>query len=122
MKNITTLFFILFYLVSSSQTKQYEIYRTHEIVTVDGNLDEPIWARFPIAKDFIQNYPTDSLLANTKTEVRLCYNDKYLFVSAVCYNNGNTNYVVNSFIRDFSFPKTDAFAVFISPLKIKQMA
>jgi len=117
-KNLLFLF-ILFVNFIYSQNKEYEIYKTHEVITVDGNLVEPIWSRFPIAENFIQTFPIDSLPTNSNTKVRLCYNDKFLYVNAVCYNNGNTNYVVNSLVRDFSFPRTDAFAIFLSPLQDK---
>ncbi len=110
---------MIVYFISFAQTKEYEIYRTHELITIDGNLSEPVWSRFNVITDFQQTFPIDTAIAKSKTEVRMCYNDKYLYVSAVCYNNSNTNYVVNSFVRDFSFPRTDAFAIFLSPLKDK---
>tara|TARA_B110000495_G_scaffold202737_1_gene223720 strand:+ start:388 stop:2532 length:2145 start_codon:yes stop_codon:yes gene_type:complete len=119
MKKTFILLFILISSFSFSQEKVYDLFETQEVITVDGVLDEHIWERFPIATDFTQNYPTDTLLASSNTKVKMCYNDKFLYVSAVCYNNGNTNYVVNSFIRDFSFPRTDAFAIFLSPLQDK---
>jgi hypothetical protein len=118
-KKLLTLLLVLTTSFSYSQEKTYSLFETHEVITIDGVLDEPIWERFPTATDFTQNYPKDSLIASSKTSVKMCYNDKFLYVSAVCYNNGNTNYVVNSFIRDFSFPRTDAFAIFLSPLQDK---
>ncbi|MGB0885293.1 MAG: DUF5916 domain-containing protein [Chitinophagales bacterium] len=119
MKKIVLIFSLFLVLNAFSQERTYHLYRTQELITVDGDLVEPIWARFPTAKDFRQKFPSDSVASSTLTEVKMCFDDRYLYISAVCYNNGDNKYVVNSLVRDFSFPKSDAFAIFLSPLKDK---
>lgn len=84
-------------------------------ITLDGELSEADWQNADVAKDFQQTFPFDSALAQTNTEVRLTYDDKNLYISAVCYDPVDGKYVIQSLKRDFSFPVSDAFAVFIDP-------
>ena len=49
------------------------VVRAASSVTLDGTLDEPAWAAAPLAKDFIQNDPTEGAPATYDTEVRVVY-------------------------------------------------
>lgn len=84
-------------------------------ITIDGKLNEPDWQTAEVAKDFFQNYPYDTSFAETKTEVRLTYNDKFLYIGAICYDELPGDYVIQSLKRDFSQSVNDNFAVFIDP-------
>ena len=84
-------------------------------IILDGQLNEPDWLVADVARDFQQTFPYDSSLAATHTEVMLTYDDKNLYVGAVCHDKIEGKYVIQSLKRDFSFPVSDAFAVFIDP-------
>ncbi|MBT8326829.1 MAG: carbohydrate binding family 9 domain-containing protein, partial [Bacteroidia bacterium] len=84
-------------------------------IKIDGELNETAWKNCEIAKDFYQSVPVDTAFANTKTEVRVTYDDKYLYISAICYDTINKPYIVQSLKRDFSYPVSDAFGVYIDP-------
>ena len=88
--------------------------RTQGSIKIDGKEEEG-WSQFEIMSDFHQHLPTDTSSAQSKTEVKLCYDDKFLYVFATCYETTQGKYIVQSLKRDFSFPRTDAFAVFIDP-------
>ncbi len=84
-------------------------------IRIDGVLDEPDWDKAQVAGDFFQTYPADTSYALTKTEARVTYDDNYLYVSAVCYDEVEGDYVIQSLKRDFSYPVSDAFAVYLDP-------
>ena len=84
-------------------------------ITLDGKLHEADWQAADVARDFQQTFPFDSSLAVTSTEVMLTYDDKNLYVAAICYDDVDGKYVIQSLKRDFSFPVSDAFAIFIDP-------
>jgi Domain of unknown function (DUF5916)/Carbohydrate family 9 binding domain-like len=89
------------------------IHHTNGPVRVDGVLDEPTWKEAEVARDFFMILPMDTSLANVKTEVRMAYNDRFFYLSAVCYDGMAGPYMVESLRRDFSFTKNDNFIFFL---------
>ena len=47
--------------------------------TIDGHLDDAIWATVPPLKDFVQVWPDEGQPATEQSEVRIGYNQNYLF-------------------------------------------
>jgi len=88
-------------------------------IIVDGILDEPDWQTANIAGDFFQNFPYDTSYAITKTEVKVTHDDEFIYIAAICYDHLEGDYVIQSLKRDFSYPVSDAFAVFIDPFNDK---
>lgn len=85
-------------------------------ITIDGILNEESWTRAAIATEFVQNFPFDTSLAHAQTEVRLTYDESALYISAVCYDSLKGDFVVQSLRRDFGYPQTDNFTVYLDPL------
>ncbi|WP_291272851.1 DUF5916 domain-containing protein [Geothrix sp.] len=56
--------------------------RTTEPIHLDGRLDESIWRRVPAASGFTQEWPLRGQPARQRTEVRVLYDDHYLYVGA----------------------------------------
>ncbi len=89
-------------------------------VKIDGILDEPIWQIADSATGFWQHYPYDTSLAKVQTVAKVCYDDRFLYVAAICYDlMPEKRYVVQSLKRDFSFPRNDAFTVAFDPFNDK---
>ena len=109
------LFLILPSIVLAQDVRMMRIQKAQGEITIDGKLDEVDWKNADVAKDFQQTFPFDSSLAATSTEVMLTYDDKNLYVAAICYDELEGDYVIQSLKRDYSFPVSDAFAVFIDP-------
>ncbi len=86
---------------------------TIEKFDIDGRLEESIWSSVAPVSDFFINKPIDTSFAENNTEVRMAYNDNFLVIHASCYDKNPGKYIVQSLKRDFSFPRTDAFAVFL---------
>jgi hypothetical protein len=123
MQRIPLLFALLFTVFSiqlSAQVnaKDYRlaIEKISEKIVIDGVLDEPEWNRAQVAKDFFMITPVDTGRARQHSEARVAFDDEYLYISVIFYNNAVKGpYVVESFKRDFSFGKNDNLLIAIDP-------
>ena len=95
---------------------QIRINRATDPIRVDGDLSEASWKNADVASDFWMSFPTDEERANPKTEVRVTYNDQYLYVSATCYDD--KNYVIQTLKRDVDFWSGDGFAFVVDPVNL----
>ena len=85
-------------------------------IKIDGNIVEQTWTKAQRATNFIQNFPNDSMLSKSKTEVMVSYDEKFLYVAARMYNTvKNQAYVTPSLKRDFRGEANDAIVVSIDP-------
>ncbi|MEQ9566051.1 MAG: hypothetical protein RLN85_09600, partial [Pseudomonadales bacterium] len=82
-----------------------------DLIKLDGVLDEESWQNAEMAVDFWQIWPADSTPAKTTTEVKITYDDKFLYVGAKMYNYNDKKYLVNSLRRDFQGAEIDGFHV-----------
>jgi hypothetical protein len=117
------LLLILLHGISFAQTQQQEksfsIFKTPEKITIDGELNEAVWQKCEAAKDFWQNFPADTAAAASKTEAFVTYDDRYLYVAAICYDTIKKPFVIQSLKRDFSYPVSDCFVISIDPFSDK---
>lgn len=84
----------------------YQVKFTTEKIKIDGVLDEQTWATVPTIGTFWQYFPSDTLKAVYKTEVKLTFDDKNIYVSAKCHAQ-HKNYVVLSYRRDYRAGSND---------------
>ncbi len=98
------LFYLLFLspIILYGQEDAYHIARTSEAIKIDGVIDEQIWSNVQVAQNFHQYFPSDSSLAESKVEIRMTYDDNYLYFSAKMYNlTEDRIYAVPSLRRDY---------------------
>jgi hypothetical protein len=98
-----------------AQKLSYEISKTSDLITLDGVGDEAVWQEADIANGFSLTFPVDTGKAENQTEVRMTFDDKALYVYAICHDRTDGEYVIQSLKRDYSYPVSDAFAIFIDP-------
>jgi len=123
---IKYLSFILFALLNANMIqgqqinlRTYQIPRINQEINVDGELDS-VWSRIPVASQFYQVFPLDYKASNFRTDVRMMFDAKNIYVSAVCHNlKPEKNFIVSSLRRDFSYPRNDAFGIYLCPLNDK---
>ncbi len=84
------------------------------VIKLDGILDEGDWQDANVAKDWYLNYPVDTAKAPFQTEARLTFNDHFIYVSFVCYDN-ETPDLVQSLRRDFDYDRNDNVAFNVGP-------
>ena len=94
---------------------QLHIKKATSAVNIDGVLNEPAWMEASAAENFFMVLPMDTSHARVKTEVRMTYDAKNIYIIAVCYLTKQTPYMVESLRRDFAFGKNDNFLFFIDP-------
>lgn len=104
---------------SWAQTKNIS-YRLHikkaiSNIIIDGKGDEIDWERAEVAKDFYMVTPMDTSFATDKSEIRMTYDDRNLYLLAIFYKSRKNRYRVESLRRDFSFNGNDNFLLFIDP-------
>ncbi len=83
-------------------------------IVLDGVLNEQGWKDADVADNWYQNFPVDSLPSPFQTEARMTFNDEFLYVSFVCYDD-ETPDVVNSLKRDFNYPLNDNVSFIFGP-------
>ncbi len=85
-----------------AQNGSYHIKKTQQSIAIDGKLDEPAWQETQMATNFYQYFPTDSVLANSQVEIRMTYDDNFLYIGAKMENlTTDRDYAVPSLRRDF---------------------
>ncbi len=84
-------------------------------IELDGKLLEDFWGKANSAKDFLQNFPDDSLKATDQTIVKLAFNDEFLYIGGICFEGSNKDDVITSLRRDFSWPNNENISVYIDP-------
>jgi len=82
---------------------------------IDGQLDEEIWKILPILNDFIQWSPYNGRPPSQKTEGWVGYDDKAIYIGAICYDNAPDSLMKEVGTRDNHGWNTEVFAVHISP-------
>lgn len=81
---------------------------------IDGAADEPAWSTTELASNFWMVLPMDTSRARVRTDVRMTYDDQYLYLSAVCHHSDVPGpYIVESLRRDWAFAKNDNFLLFL---------
>ncbi|MBX7126210.1 MAG: carbohydrate binding family 9 domain-containing protein [Cyclobacteriaceae bacterium] len=83
-------------------------------IKLDGVLDEPEWNDAAVATDFYMNYPYDSLAPKHQTQVRFTFDQHFLYISFVCFDD-SVRHVVQSLRRDFDFMLNDNVGISIDP-------
>ncbi|MEL0117370.1 MAG: hypothetical protein VXB01_00395, partial [Opitutae bacterium] len=68
---------------------------------VDGKLDDDCWRDAPVAKGFRQRTPGDGIPESERTEVRICRDDRTLYIAARCYDSNPEGIRASVLQRDF---------------------
>jgi len=92
------------------------IHKTSETLTIDGKLDEAVWSSTELVTDFWQKVPFFAEGADPRTEVRLTYDDKYLYVAAKCFQTEDV--IIQSLKRD-EYWDNDGIAIILDPFNAR---
>ena len=95
---------------------QYHLVSTQEEIKIDGVLDEETWASAEVGSDFWQKIPYYDSGADPRTEIRLAYDDKFLYVAAKCYQTAPVT--ITTLKRDVYWDN-DGIAIVLDPLNTK---
>ena len=127
--SIFVLYFILIGEVSMCQKtfepnavrKNIDARKLSTKIVVDGVLNEPEWQTCNTASGFIQIEPKQGMPANFKTLVKVLYDERNLYVGAMCYDSlGKKGIRVTELKRDFTVSKNDVFGFCIDAFNDKR--
>jgi hypothetical protein len=93
------LLFISFSLFAQTD-KSFTVKLISETVVLDGALDEPFWQNADGPHDFQQYFPSDSILAENQTDVKMVYDNETLYIG-ITVNSIGDDWVIPSLRRDF---------------------
>jgi len=92
-------------------------------LTIDGRLDEAAWDAATPITDFIQSQPRAGYPATERTAVRILYDERRLYIGAICYESEPDHLTVLSLEQDFPGASTrdsDIFGVTLDPFLDRQ--
>jgi len=109
--------FITLTALGQAQTSQkmIQIIKTTEAIVVDGADDEKAWRNAMQTDNFINKWPLDTGAAVLQTEVKLMYDEKYLYVFAKMYVKDAGNLVIQSLQRDVNPYYSEGFSIVLDP-------
>lgn len=117
-------FFFLFTLSVKAQSEgineekyRLAIQKATGKITLDGVLDELDWQTAETAGNFWQRFPYDSSKASTKTEVKVTFDNHFLYIAAICHQP--PKYIIQSLRRDYAISSSDCFITSIDPFRDK---
>lgn len=96
--------------------KSYQITRVSHAPIIDGNINDDAWKNANIATDFVMFRPGNGepIPDNLKTDVKLVYDDKAIYVAAYLHNNEPQKIPMEFSTRD-NFGQADFFVVTLNP-------
>ena len=97
-------------LLSQTADKSFTVKFTSEIPIVDGILDEPLWKTADGPHDFQQFFPSDSILAENPTDIKMVYSDTHLYIGITVQSIGD-KWITPSLKRDFRASNGDSMSL-----------
>ena len=94
--------------------------RTTEAPQIDGNLDEALWRRAVPLENFTQAEPFEGQPASERTDVRILYDDRYMYIGVTCYDSDPSQIIVSDARRDASMTDMDSFQVIFDTFHDRQ--
>ena len=85
--------------------------KTDAVITIDGRLDEEAWQKAPVISGFRQVEPNQGDPALFDTEVRILYNDDYIYIGARLYDEPYHKPRIATLSRNFGYFQNDLFGV-----------
>ncbi len=97
--------------------------RTTSPIRIDGILNEADWDRAVPTSNFFRMEPRQGGDYKYRTEVRILFDDKNLYVGAFCQDSlGRKGIRVQDLRRDFAWNENDIFGIQLDPQNLKQFA
>ena len=82
-------------------------------ITINGELNEPVWQTAEVAGNLLNWVPQDVGRAKRKVEMRTCYNEHFIFFSFIGYDSNNQ--VIKTLKRDAAIGESDCIGLTIDP-------
>lgn len=97
--------------------------KTNSKIIIDGKISENDWKNAKPITDFFRTEPRQGGKIKYPTEVKFLFDEKYLYVAAICKDSAGIKGVrVQDLRRDFSWGENDLFGIALDPQNLKQYA
>jgi len=96
-----------------SGNRRIRVLHITEPIKIDGRLDEPAWSQAVAATDFRQQEPNEGELASEKTEVRLLFDEKTLYVGVHAFDSEPSRINSRELVRDATFSNDDKVEIIL---------
>ncbi|NJB86200.1 hypothetical protein GGR26_001968 [Lewinella marina] len=127
MKLLLSCLFLLFAAYASGQSRIFDdrqanlppmatAVRFTEGIELDGRVEELEWQGGQPAKDFWETFPSDTSRATYPTEIYFGYDDRNLYVAAICRTPGD-RFIIPSLRRDFRAGGNDNITFVFNPFR-----
>ena len=90
--------------------------------TVDGRVDEAIWARVQPFTAFIQQDPDEGEPATERTEIRFLLDQQNLYIAVICFDSEPDKILVSQSRRDADLDDTDSIRILLDTFNDGQNA
>jgi Domain of unknown function (DUF5916)/Carbohydrate family 9 binding domain-like len=97
----------------STETGRIRAIRISEPIKIDGCLDELAWSAAIAATDFRQQEPNQGTPASEKTEVRVVFDDRNLYIGIRAFDSDPANINARELVRDASFSNDDKVEILL---------
>jgi hypothetical protein len=98
---------------ASAEARQIRAIRISQPIKIDGRLDEPAWSEAIAATDFLQQKPNEGRTASEKTEVRVLFDDKNLYIGIHAFDSDASSINARELVRDTSFSNDDKIEILL---------
>jgi hypothetical protein len=100
-------------LLFSQQPEEREVraVRAVESIAVDGKLDEPAWQKAEVIDNLTQREPQEGEPITEPTEIRILYDDEYLYIGVICFDSQPDRVVASEMRRDAPLQDNDYFEI-----------
>ncbi len=106
-----------------SVKKEIHAVRIQTNLHIDGKLDDAEWKLAKTVSNFVQVEPQQGEKANHDTEIRMLYNQSFLYIAAFCKDSaGKTQIRAPDMRRDFDFRSHDLLGISIDAFNDKRNA
>lgn len=112
---------VMFVCGLSAQTKSYHAVRTNIPPVIDGFGDDAAWMTASIIAGFVQREPLEGQHESERTEVKILYDEQYLYVFAMMYDSQPESITARLARRD-DIPESDWFGIGFDSYYDKQTA
>jgi hypothetical protein len=92
-----------------------QVFESVKVISLDGSIEDEEWSDAVLVEGFVQQMPKEGMPATNRTEVKVKYDENFLYIAAKLYHKEGEGYVVSSLKRDFRFYENDAFGVTLGP-------
>ena len=97
----------------ANDTRRVHASRVNEEIKIDGRLDEPGWSPADAATDFRMEEPTEGAPASERTEVRVLFDDRNLYVGIRAFDSETARINSRELVRDASFSNDDKVEILL---------